>query len=215
VAAVPVVGEDGAVDGGQVLGAAGACQALLGAAADRDWTRPIPEMDWTVAQAVTHMAEGTLWYATDLAAGEDRQDTMELRVPPEASHAELVRVIGTFATVLARVVDGAPPGTRGWHPFGLADASGFAAMACDELLVHSDDAARGLGVPFTPPATLVRATLERLFPWAPAGTEPWPALLWCNGRTALPGHPRQARWRWHCAPLDEWDGLNPSARGGG
>jgi hypothetical protein len=73
------VGENGAVDGRDVLEAAGECQALLGAAVDRDWTRPIPEMDWTVAQAVTHMAEGTLWYATDLAAGQERQDTMELR----------------------------------------------------------------------------------------------------------------------------------------
>ena len=119
-------------------------------------------MDWTVAQAVTHMAEGTLWYASDLAAGQ-------------------------------------------------ADASGFAAMACDELLVHSNDAARGLGVPFVPPDGLVRATLARLFPWAP-GTDPWPAPLWCNGRIALPGHPRQDRWAWHCAPLEEWDGRNPADR---
>jgi uncharacterized protein (TIGR03083 family) len=198
------------MDGHDVLEAAGECQALLGAAADRDWTRAIPEMDWTVAQAVTHMAEGTLWYATDVAAGTERQDTMELRVPPETAPAELVRVIGTFATVLARVIDATPPGARGWHPFGLADASGFAAMACDELLVHSDDAARGLAVPFTPPAGLVRATRDRLFPWAPATPDPWPSLLWANGRIELPGHPRQTRWRWHCAPLEEWDGLNPA-----
>jgi hypothetical protein len=121
-------------------------------------------------------------------------------------------LLGTFATVLARVIDGSPPGARGWHPHGLADASGFAAMACDELLVHTDDSARGLGVPFAPPTPLVRATLERLFPWAPAGADPWPALLWSNGRVALPGHPRQARWRWHCAPLEEWDGVNPADR---
>jgi uncharacterized protein (TIGR03083 family) len=203
------------VDGGRVLEAAGACQALLGAAAGRDWAHPIPEMDWTVAQTVAHLAEVALWYAADLAAGEDRQDTMELRVPPDAPPAELVRAVGTSATVLARVIDGAPPGTRGWHPFGLADPSGFAAMACDELLVHTDDAARGLGVPFTPPDALVAATLARLFPWAPAATDPWPALLWCNGRIALPAHPRQPRWRWHCAPLAEWDGLNPAAVGPG
>jgi Mycothiol maleylpyruvate isomerase N-terminal domain len=156
------------MDGKDVLEAAGACQALLGAAADRDWTRPIPEMDWTVAKAVTHMAEGTLWYATDLAAGTERQDTMELRVPPETAPAELVRAIGTFATVLARVIDA------------------------------------------TPPAGLVRATRDRLFPWAPATPDPWSSLLWANGRIALGGHPRQTRWRWHCAPLEEWDGLNPA-----
>jgi Mycothiol maleylpyruvate isomerase N-terminal domain len=198
------------MNGHHLLRAAAECQALLGTAVDRDWARPIPEMEWTVAKAVTHMAEGTLWYATDLAAGEQRQDAMELHVPTGTAHGELVRAIGTFATVLARVIDLAPPGTRGWHPYGLADASGFAAMGCDELLVHTDDAARGLGLPFAPPDDLAAATLRRLFPWAPADADPWPALRWANGRIALPGHPRQTRWRWHCAPLEEWDGLNPS-----
>jgi hypothetical protein len=85
-------------------------------------------------------------------------------------------------------------------------------MACDEFLVHTDDVARGLGVPFAPPRALARATLERLFPWAPADAEPWAALLWANGRIDLPGQQRQVDWRWHCAPLEEWDGLNPAGR---
>jgi uncharacterized protein (TIGR03083 family) len=195
--------------GAEVLEAAAACQALLSEAAGQDWGRPIPELEWTVAQAVTHMAEGTLWYASDLAAGEQRLEAMELRVPADLTHTDLIRAIGAFATVLARVVDGTAPGARGWHPMGQADASGFAAMACDELLVHTDDAARGLGLPFAPPGGLVEATLARLFPWAPGG-DPWAALLWCNGRIGLPGRPRLARWRWHCAPLEEWDGLTPA-----
>jgi uncharacterized protein (TIGR03083 family) len=202
------------VDGGQVLEAAGGCQALLGAALDRDWSRPIPGLEWTVVDAVTHLAEGTLWYATDLAAGPRELSTMDLRVRPTTPPPDLVATIGAFATVLARVIDATPPDTRGWHPFGLADASGFAAMGCDELLVHTDDAARGLDLPFTPPVGLVEATLRRLFPWAPADTEPWPTLLWANGRIDLPGQERQVDWRWHCAPLEEWDGLNPAGRRG-
>ena len=156
------------MDGGHVLRAAGECRALLDSAADRDWRVRLPHLDFTVASAVTHMAEGTLWYATDLAAGPRRLDTMELRVPPETAPAE--------------------------------------------LLVHTDDAARGLRLAFTPPTDLVGATLERLFPWAPADADPWPALLWANGRIDLPGHDRQVDWRWQCAPLEEWDGLNPAGR---
>ncbi len=203
------------MDGGHVLRAAGECRALLAPAIDRDWSARLPHLDFTVAQAVTHMAEGTLWYATDLAAGERRLDTMELRVPPGTAPAELLATIEAFATVLARVIDASPPGARGWHPFGMTDASGFAAMACDEFLVHTDDAARGLQLQFTPPAELARATLDRLFPWAPAEQEPWPALLWANGRIDLPGQERQVDWRWHCAPLAEWDGLNPAGQGAG
>jgi hypothetical protein len=77
------------VDGAQVLQAAGECQAVLTAGLDRDWSGKLPHLDFTVAQAVTHIAGGTLWYATDLAAGPERLDTMELRVLPETPPPEL------------------------------------------------------------------------------------------------------------------------------
>jgi hypothetical protein len=113
----------------------------------------------------------------------------------------------TPAAVLADVVRAAPPAARAFHPAGVADPSGFAAMGCDEILVHTGDIATGLGIGFEPPAGLCARVLARLFPWAPGDAEPWPALQWANGRIGLPGHERQdADWYWHCAPLEEWDG---------
>jgi hypothetical protein len=99
---------------------------------------------------VAHTADCLLWYATDLAAGARELSTVDMRVRRDAVAADLVATIGSFATVLARVIDGAAPGARGWHSAGLADASEFAAMACDELLVHTSDAARGLALALRP-----------------------------------------------------------------
>ena len=191
------------MNGADILDAARECRAVLWPASDLDWTVAIPELDWTVAQAVAHVAEVCLWYATDLAAGGEELNTMELRVRLESPPDELLSTMGAFAALLARVVDGAPPSARGWHPMGMADASGFAAMACDELLIHTDDAARGLGLAFFPPSELCRRTLRRLFPLAPVDGDPWDGLRWANGRMALPDRARLDQWHWHCAPLDE------------
>ena len=176
------------------------------AASDGDWSAVIPEMDWTVAKAISHISETVLWYTTDLSAGPREVSTMDLRVRQDSSPTDLIATVETFCAALSFVVDGVPPGTRGWHPDGRADASGFAAMGCDEVLVHTWDAGRGLGLDFHPPSALSDMVLRRLFPWAPEDTEPWPTLLWANGRIELDSRPRQTEWRWHCAPLSEWDG---------
>lgn len=198
------------MEGAHVLEAAGACQALLGAAADRDWARRIPEMDWTVAEAVGHMAEGTLWYATDLAAGERRSTPWSCGSRP--------RRTGPTSSGPSAC---SPPCSPGWssHPAGrprrAPDGPGRRIRVRGHGLRRAASPQRRRRRrprrPLRPAARLVKATLTRLFPWAP-DADPWPALLWCNGRIALPGLPRQDRWAWHCAPLEEWDGLNPADR---
>ncbi|MBB6346444.1 hypothetical protein ACWGH8_13905 [Nonomuraea muscovyensis] len=201
------------MDGTTLARAADECGGFLRAAADREWAAiPVPGMDRNVAQVVAHISECLFWYSTDLVAGDRELDTVEMSVRPGSEPADLVATLATSAALLTRVVDTTPPEARGWHPHGLADASGFAAMACDELLVHTADAGQALGRAFTPSADLAEATLRRLFPWAPSGTDPWTTLLWANGRADLPGHERQIGWRWHCAPLAEWDGTNPAHR---
>jgi uncharacterized protein (TIGR03083 family) len=168
----------------------------------------IPNMTWTVAGTVAHIARTALGYAVDAVAGPRELAGVDLEVGTGTA-ADLIAAVRAGATLLAAAVDAMPPGARGWHPLGLADAGGFAAMGCDEILVHTGDAARGLGVPFDPPPALAERTLRRLFPWAPGSHDPWAALLWANGRGDLPGEQRLDRWRWHCAPLEEWDGLRP------
>jgi uncharacterized protein (TIGR03083 family) len=194
---------------GTLLAAADLCTGFFGDAAELDWARVSPTTGSDVSAIAGHIVVTLLWYATDFAAGPDEQETLEPRVTDGNTPAELARTIRTVATVLARVLAGAEPGARGWHPHGLGDAAGFAAIACDELLVHTWDAAQGLARDFTVPPELAEPVLRRLFPWAPEGSDPWTTLLWANGRADLDGQEHQTGWRWQVAPLAEWDGTNP------
>jgi predicted component of type VI protein secretion system len=85
--------------------------------------------------------------------------------------------------------------------------------ATDVLQAAGADAAAGFGVPFAPAPAFAARVVHRLFPWAPgdlAVADPWAVLLWCNGRAPLGERPRRVGWRWHCAPLEEWDGRDPA-----
>jgi uncharacterized protein (TIGR03083 family) len=194
------------VTGDDVLAAAGACHDFLQQAADADWSAPVPGLDFTVASVVAHAANGPLWYALDLWSGTSDESAFDLKVLADVSSTALLISLRSAARVCAASVDAAPDEIRGFHPDGAADPSGFAAMACDELLVHTDDAARGLGLEFSPDRGLARRVLSRLFPWHDPGDDPWRTLLWANDRVDLPGLPGQKGWTWHCAPLADWDG---------
>ncbi len=198
------------INGGDILAAAAACHGFLQGAADADWSAAVPGLDFTVASVVAHAANGPLWYALDLWGGPGDDAAFDLKVSADAANAALLVSLRSAARACAASVDAAPASTRGFHPAGAADPSGFAAMACDELLVHTDDAARGLGLRFAPDPELAGRVLARLFPWHDSGDDPWQALLWANGRIDLPGRPRQADWTWHCAPLADWDGRAPA-----
>ena len=97
-------------------------------------------------EVVAHAAEGCLWYAIDLAAGGQDLDPVEHHVKVTGEPADAVETLRTYATVAASVVGTMPATVRGFHPMGAADPSGFGAMACHEILIHTDDAARGLEV---------------------------------------------------------------------
>ncbi len=104
------------MDGAAVLRAVAECQDVLCPAVDLDWTRPAANVDWTVARTAAHIAEGLLWYATDMAAGPTELSTLDLTVRSETPPTDLLVSVRSFGIVLARVLDAADPadgaGTR-------------------------------------------------------------------------------------------------------
>jgi hypothetical protein len=116
-------------------------------------------------------------------------------------------------SMLVAVIRDASPEARAWHNSGLTDRSGYSAMACNELLIHTWDIGRGLDARFELPPELTGRVVARLFPmWVPIEAPPDQALLWCNGRIALGDRARLGPdWGWWSRPLEEWDGTDPDA----
>ena len=171
------------------------------------WGERAGTLNWSCRRTLAHVVDCLVWYAAHLA----RRTSGDVEVPEmdrNATAPVLLDALRSGGALLAAVVERADPTDRGWHPFGIADRSGFAAMGCDEALIHGSDIAAGLGVALdpAPPSVLCERVLRRLFPWAPEGVDPWDALLWANGRQPLGDRPSDHRWLWHCAPLVEWDG---------
>ena len=118
------------------------------AAAGWYWSRQVPGLDFTVALVVAH-AGGPLWYAVDLTNGPADDAAFDLAQPTRRA----CRPAGQLAYRRHAMRDGGEPaaGHRArLPPGGRADPSGFAAMACDEILVHTYDAGTGLGEDFRP-----------------------------------------------------------------
>jgi hypothetical protein len=174
---------------------------------DADWAVKAGDLEWDCRTTLDHIANALLSYSANLAA----RSTERIRPrdgQPNATIPELLSVLGAAAEILARVCETSSPQDRGFHTSGPADMAGFAAMGCDETLVHTSDICAGLGAAFAPPEDLADAVVERLFPWAPEHPDPWERLLWCNGRLELPELGRlEPDWGWWPKPLDEWDGV--------
>jgi hypothetical protein len=187
--------------------AARLCVEALRPEVERDWSVRAADLEWDCRRTLEHMADGQASYAIRLATRTPNPLPHGRTTDPEWTVADVLAVVEARAAVLAEVIAAAPPEARAWHFMGMADPSGFAAMACNELLAHTDDVARGFGLAFNPPPELLERAMARLFPWAPAGSDLLETFRWCNGRVPLGDRPRQHNvWGWHCAPLSEWDG---------
>jgi hypothetical protein len=190
-----------------LLAAIAATRQALTPALEADWEVPAGTLDWTCRQTLDHIANTMLFYATHLATRARERRPPVRNGDPSRPPAGLLSAAEAAAAILAEVVRAAPPGTRGFHPAGLADATGFVAMGCTEIMVYSADIAAGLRIAYAPPAGLPARVLQRIFPWASREGDTWATLRWACGRAALGDQPRLAAdWYWQCAPLAEWDG---------
>ena len=193
-----------------VRAAAAVCREALSGVVDLDWSGLAGGLEWSCRQTLEHIPGTQIFYASQLAfAAQDRLPrTGSGR--DQLTAAELLLTVEVNAAILEHVLRAAPASARSFHSAGMADPSGFAAMGCDEILIHTADIAAGFEIDFRPPEDLCSRVLARLFPWAPTDVGHWESLLWANGRIALPGlGPQDENWRWHCAPLSEWDGRIP------
>jgi hypothetical protein len=178
------------------------------------WDAQAGPMDCSCWDAMDHLNNGVFSYATRLVKPVVQgRPTIFWKLPgtpslplvtdreagPEAAIEALLMVGG----LVAAVVDTRPATARAWHIWGTADPEGYAAMGVVETLAHAFDLTQGLGLGFEAPADLVAPALARLFPEAPADTDPWPTLLWAAGRGELAGRAKRGPdWTWHSAPLD-------------
>jgi uncharacterized protein (TIGR03083 family) len=173
---------------------------------DQDWGARAGSLEWTCWHTAEHVGDVLIAYAAQLLTRPaDRYVRFIVVAEHDASPAEMLELVRAGANILAAAVRAAAPG-RAFHPSGMADPEGFAAMGCVETLVHGYDIAQGLGVAVDAPRGVCRRVLARLFPDTPpdlVDRDPWLALLWSTGRLDLPGHPRLKRWRWRGAPLEQ------------
>ena len=172
---------------------------------DRDWSVRAGTLEWDCWHTAEHIGDCLMSYAWQLAVQPTGRYVRAIATAEkDASPAEVLEFAVTGGRVLACMVRASRAHVRAYHPAGMADPEGFAAMGCVEALLHGHDIAQGLSLDFDAPAGVCASVLARLFPQAAADladSDPWAALQWATGRTALAGRPQLRHWRWHGAPL--------------
>jgi len=186
--------------------AAAICHDTLAPALEADWSIPAGPLTWTCRETIDHVSDALAYYCGQIATGAAEPRPAIRNGDPAASIADLLDVVVTSGAILGAIATATPPDARAYHGMGRADAEGFLAMACEEILVHTWDIAQGFGLSVSVPDDLAQAVIHRIFPWAPTGCSAWEAQLWCSDRIALPSKGKIGEWGWHGAPIAEWDG---------
>ncbi|WP_052436365.1 maleylpyruvate isomerase N-terminal domain-containing protein [Georgenia sp. SUBG003] len=171
-----------------------------------DYDQPARGLEWSCWYTAEHVADNQLAYALQLA-GRLEDGYLPLTPPGEgpnllqvdrAAGAEgLARTLEAMAQLLAGQVQLLPATARAWHPDGMSDAGGFAAMGVCEVVIHAWDVLSALDDEVADlPEDLCEGVLARLFPGTPEVGTFQDRLLWQTGREELAGYGRLTSWRW-------------------
>jgi hypothetical protein len=171
---------------------------------DRDWSVRAGILEWDCWHTAEHIGDCLLSYAWQLAVQPTARYVRAVATAEkDASPAEVLEFAVTGGRVLASMVRTSPAHVRAFHPAGTADPEGFAALGCNEALLHGNDIAQAFGRSLDAPHGVCHRVLARLYPHAAAevgDVDPWRSLLWAGGRIELPGRPHSAS-RPHPSPL--------------
>ena len=147
----------------------------LNAGVDRDWTVAAHGLKWSRARTSGHIADDLGAYAN--AVGRvcaDWLPALHLRTEAQYRAGRPTEPHRRDGRLLSTVVRAAPAGTRAYHPYGLADAEGFTALAVAEVLLHTHDIVSGLELTYQPPdADLCARVIDRLHPDLEPHDDPW------------------------------------------
>ncbi len=181
----------------------------LAALPDAAWEETAAGLTWTCRDTVAHLLDDFGFYAMQLSgANPPQQSYIELVDPPPWREGSpqilfwpdpatgtrgIVSCVDAAGGLLVAVTATAPPERRGFHPSGLSDRTGFAAMGIVEAVAHAFDILSAHGVDYRADARVCRLALDRLFPATARTDDPWQDLLAATGRTP---RTRGQRWRW-------------------
>lgn len=147
-----------------------------------DWSARAGRLDWDVEQTIVHFLGALAKYTLYLASRSQCFLAVALGKFSDATHAELIASIRPLAEGLASVAEGAPDGVRAFHASGLLTPGRYLGLACEEVLVHGDDALRGFGDRLTPPMGARRRSAWAEHPTTAPDPDAWVALLAATGR---------------------------------
>jgi hypothetical protein len=172
-----------------------------------DYDQNARGLDWSCWSTAVHVLDDLLAFALQVAGrveenylpvvGNDGRSDVVLGVDRGSGVTGLASSLEAMAELLAAQVQVRPRTARAWHPHGVSDPGGFAAMGVCEIVVHAWDVLSALDDEVADlPEDLCEGVLVRLFPGTPEVGTSQDRLLWQTGREELAGYGRLSTWRW-------------------